>query len=100
MAEQNFAAGLEMTMTSVIANYLRWFRLSHAKRALSRDPLLIRSGSPFPSMLQPKRQSPTQSLQAELEIAQDPLNPFGVSTKNDRDPLQIVQAEGAEFENP
>jgi glycosyltransferase involved in cell wall biosynthesis len=34
MAEQNFAAGVEMTMGNVIANYLRWFRLNHAKRAL------------------------------------------------------------------
>jgi glycosyltransferase involved in cell wall biosynthesis len=34
MADQNFAAGIEMTMGSVIANYLRWFRLNHAKRML------------------------------------------------------------------
>lgn len=34
MAEQNFEAGVEMTMTNVVNNYLRWFRLNHAKRAL------------------------------------------------------------------
>ena len=27
MAEHNFAAGVEMTMTSVVRNYLRWFEL-------------------------------------------------------------------------
>jgi glycosyltransferase involved in cell wall biosynthesis len=34
MAEHNFAAGVEMTMTSVVSNYLRWFRLNKAKRAI------------------------------------------------------------------
>lgn len=34
MAEQNFAAGVEMTMSSVVANYLRWFELNQCKRAL------------------------------------------------------------------
>lgn len=43
MAEQNFEAGLQMTMRSVIANYLRWFRLHHAKRAISREGELIPS---------------------------------------------------------
>lgn len=35
MAEQNFEAGLEMTMTSVVGNYLRWFELSKAKGELA-----------------------------------------------------------------
>jgi hypothetical protein len=34
MAEHNFAAGVEMTITSVIKNYLRWFALNKCKRAL------------------------------------------------------------------
>lgn len=42
MAEQNFAAGLQMTMKNVIANYLRWFRLHQAKRAFLEDGELIR----------------------------------------------------------
>ncbi len=37
MAEQNFAAGLHMTMSNVIRNYLRWFRLNRVKRVLSKD---------------------------------------------------------------
>lgn len=37
MAEQNFAAGVEMTMGSVVGNYLRWFRLNQRKRAMSRS---------------------------------------------------------------
>lgn len=35
MAEQNFAAGVEMTMANVINNYLRWFRLNNCKRNIS-----------------------------------------------------------------
>jgi len=34
MAEQNFAAGVEMSMASVVRNYLRWFELQKCKRAL------------------------------------------------------------------
>ena len=41
MAEHNFAAGIEMTMTSVVDNYLRWFELNKCKRLLrdSKDIL-------------------------------------------------------------
>jgi glycosyltransferase involved in cell wall biosynthesis len=34
MAEHNYAAGVEMTMTSVVNNYLRWFDLHRCKRAM------------------------------------------------------------------
>ena len=34
MGERNFAAGLQMTMPSVIRNYLRWFELNKYKRAI------------------------------------------------------------------
>jgi glycosyltransferase involved in cell wall biosynthesis len=34
MAAQNFLAGVEMTMTNVVANYLRWFELNRCKQAL------------------------------------------------------------------
>jgi glycosyltransferase involved in cell wall biosynthesis len=34
MAEQNFAAGVEMTMTKVVEGYLRWFELQRFKRAM------------------------------------------------------------------
>ena len=33
MAEHNFAAGIEMTMSSVVNNYLRWFELNRCKKA-------------------------------------------------------------------
>lgn len=43
MAHHNFAAGVEMTMTSVVRNYLRWFELNRCKRQV-RDPGRMREG--------------------------------------------------------
>lgn len=41
MAEHNYAAGVQMTMDSVVGNYLRWFELNLRKRELQ-------SGQGFP----------------------------------------------------
>jgi glycosyltransferase involved in cell wall biosynthesis len=41
MAQHNFAAGVEMTLTSVVNNYLRWFELNRCKREI-RDAGIIR----------------------------------------------------------
>jgi len=38
MAEQNFLAGLSMTMPNVVKHYLRWFELAQRKKAL--EPFL------------------------------------------------------------
>jgi glycosyltransferase involved in cell wall biosynthesis len=40
MAEHNFAAGVEITITNVVNNYLRWFRLNKAKRDIRSSSLL------------------------------------------------------------
>jgi len=37
MAEHNFAAGVEMTMSSVVKNYLRWFELHRRKKAMRKN---------------------------------------------------------------
>jgi glycosyltransferase involved in cell wall biosynthesis len=42
MAEHNYAAGVEMTMSSVVRNYLRWFELNQCKRALKDVVIPIR----------------------------------------------------------
>lgn len=34
MSEQNFAAGLQMTMSTVVRNYLRWFEVNKVRRAI------------------------------------------------------------------
>jgi glycosyltransferase involved in cell wall biosynthesis len=47
MAERNYAAGLQMTLASVVRNYLRWFELNRFKRAVRNavPPGLRRSPS-------------------------------------------------------
>jgi glycosyltransferase involved in cell wall biosynthesis len=45
MAMQNYTAGLEMTMTKVVSNYLRWFELNRQKRALAGSRIRRESGT-------------------------------------------------------
>lgn len=40
MAEHNYAAGVEMTMASVVKNYLRWFALHKCKREIGTAGVL------------------------------------------------------------
>lgn len=57
MAQQNFEAGIEMTMSHVVSDYLRWFELNRQKKALGNR----RGGAattPHP------RQKPPHSSQA------------------------------------
>lgn len=42
MSDHNFTAGVEMTMTSVIKNYLRWFELQRCKKAIGKTSLYSR----------------------------------------------------------
>jgi len=39
MAEQNFSAAIQMTLPSVVRNYLRWFELNQRKKAVGSLPL-------------------------------------------------------------
>src|SRR5580704_12131604 len=39
MAEQNFSAAIQMTLPSVVRNYLRWFELKRCKKAIGPAPL-------------------------------------------------------------
>jgi glycosyltransferase involved in cell wall biosynthesis len=66
MAEQNYAAGLEMTMTFVVKNYLRWFELHKCKRDI-RDASAI--GGPrrlWPGALRFKAVTPNWSIRPSL----------------------------------
>ena len=40
MAVHNFAAGVEMTLSNVVAKYLRWFELQRSKKAIAAAPSL------------------------------------------------------------
>jgi glycosyltransferase involved in cell wall biosynthesis len=39
MAEHNFSAAMQMTMSTVVRNYLRWFELKKRKKAIGSAPL-------------------------------------------------------------
>jgi glycosyltransferase involved in cell wall biosynthesis len=45
MAEQNFSAAIQMTLPSVVRNYLRWFELKRRKREVGSLPLFPRERS-------------------------------------------------------
>ena len=47
MAAQNFSAGIQMTMSNVIRNYLRWFGLHKAKKAILKDGAFTPSRIPW-----------------------------------------------------
>lgn len=61
MAMQNFAAGFEMSMTTVINNYLRWFRLNQAKGMVTNR----RSNRPIPKALRSLLNLPSLGLSLE-----------------------------------
>jgi len=63
MAEQNFAAGVQMTMSNVIANYLRWFKLNQAKKRVLNDLSPMRSHIPWTQAMRSNERSPHWGLQ-------------------------------------
>jgi glycosyltransferase involved in cell wall biosynthesis len=66
LAHHNFAAGIEMTMTSVVNNYLRWFELNRCKRDM-RDAGLLRQGRRmWLRSLRNRNASPNWSLHPDL----------------------------------
>ncbi len=71
MAEQNFTAGVQMTMTNVIRSYLRWFRLHQVKRAISQDDAVVASRIRWRNGNLGRRRSPRWSLGPGLFLQQD-----------------------------
>ena len=71
MAEQNFAAGVQMTMTNVIRSYLRWFRLHQAKKALAQDGARQGSRIPWSNVRRGRGHSPRWKLGPGISIEQD-----------------------------
>jgi glycosyltransferase involved in cell wall biosynthesis len=61
MAEHNFAAGVEMTMTNVVGNYLRWFELNKRKIAIGRAGKTV-AGRPASNLVGRRRLPANWSL--------------------------------------
>jgi len=66
MAEHNFIAGVEMTMTSVVKNYLRWFELHKCKRAIRKAGSLAAPRRLWNSALRSKAAAPDWNLESAL----------------------------------
>jgi len=66
MAEHNFTAGVEMTMTSVVKNYLRWFELHKCKRAIRSAGVLPGARRLWSRAIRSAEAAPDWSLQSTL----------------------------------
>jgi glycosyltransferase involved in cell wall biosynthesis len=55
MAEHNFSAAMKMTMANVVGNYLRWFELKRAKRAIAAVPSFAEEASSWRRSVFPRR---------------------------------------------
>ena len=66
MADHNFAAGIEMTLTSVVKNYLRWFELNKCKSAISYAGAISGPRRLWLRHLQARHASPDWRLQTAL----------------------------------
>jgi hypothetical protein len=72
MAEHNFAAGFEMTMISIVNNYLRWFRVNRSSRAIRRQ------------MSKPERVAESQDFQLDGAPSELHLPPSLVAQRCER----------------
>jgi glycosyltransferase involved in cell wall biosynthesis len=66
MAEHNFTAGVEMTMTSVVKNYLRWFELHKCKKAIRNAGALPGPRRAWLRALRASEMAPNWDLHAML----------------------------------
>jgi glycosyltransferase involved in cell wall biosynthesis len=74
MAEHNFSAAMKMTMANVVGNYLRWFELKRAKKAIGAAASL----SDWPASWRRSalsRPSPTREDQEDDDSAEDLREP-------------------------
>ncbi len=103
MAHHNFAAGVEMTMTRVVDNYLRWFELNRCKREI-RDPGLQREGRrTWLRSLAARHVSPQWSLHSGLfapqEESQDGSPPEYAQLEPCPDPFARAAKDGLQVQN-
>jgi len=94
MSEQNFRAGVEMTITSVIKNYLRWFELHQYKRSLRRKGGSAGNHFRWFRVLGDKYASPNWSLQKGLSAPrQDGMNDcYGQDSSQQFTPVEDIGA--------
>ena len=72
MAEHNFAAGIEMTMSSVVNNYLRWFELNRCKRVARSAGRRSSNGNAWPHIFGSQRRYSDEAA-ASLDGKAEPI---------------------------
>ena len=78
-----------MTMSNVIGNYLRWFRLNQAKKKILNGLSPVRSHIPWTQAMRSKGQSPGWGLQST----------FPAETEGEKgSPVLLTTEEGTETE--
>ena len=86
MAEQNFSAAIQMTLPSVVRNYLRWFELKQRKKAVGSLPLFQSDRSFWQRFGLPRLGafSPGLTLRSELaaESEQAASSPHAIELSN------------------
>jgi|CZKL01.1.fsa_nt_gi glycosyltransferase involved in cell wall biosynthesis len=83
MAEHNFEAGVEMTMTRVVGNYLRWFELNRRKREIRKAGVLPGRKRSWLRGLRNREAAPDWSVQTIL------LGQSGAGRRN-RDGIEVA----------
>jgi glycosyltransferase involved in cell wall biosynthesis len=99
MAEQNFAAGIQMTMSNVIANYLRWFKLNRAKKKVLNNLSPVRSHIPWTDALLSKRRSPHWGLQETFPDESENPSPVLIVDESTRTAPERESVDGFQVKN-
>jgi glycosyltransferase involved in cell wall biosynthesis len=68
MAEHNFSSGVEMTMSNVVNNYLRWFKLNRHKQKLLDRKQRVRQAASRPASFEAPSGFEPHSLLTEPEV--------------------------------
>ena len=88
MAEQNFSAAIQMTLPSVVRNYLRWFELNRAKKAVGSLPLFQGERSLWQRLMPGKLGA--LSLDAQTRENTSQLEPMDRATRS----IEIANPNG------
>jgi glycosyltransferase involved in cell wall biosynthesis len=84
MAEQNFAAGVHMTMSNVIGNYLRWFKLQQAKKKMLNGMSPVGSHIPWTQSMRSDGRSPHWGLQETFPEESENGSPVLIVDENEK----------------
>jgi hypothetical protein len=99
MALHNYQAGIQMTMASVVRNYLRWFELHRYKRAISEESVAAR-GRRLPGWRRRPRPAPlAEPASIDAEVTGRPAIDAIRESMSERIPLHTPRPALADDDN-